>query len=150
MGLIKEIRSSLILPELAATGKKEVLQELAAAIRMVYPALETAALYAALLEREELGSTGIGEGIAIPHGKIRGLDDIVICFGRSLRGIAFDALDGKPTHLFFLLVAPEDAAARYLSSLAELSRFLKNMPIRSRLLQAAGKEELLAIFTEAG
>ncbi len=150
MGIIKEIRSALVLPELSATGKKEVLQELAAAISAEYPSLEAAAIHAALLAREELGSTAIGEGMAIPHGKIAGLTEIVVCFGRSLRGIAFDAPDGKPTHLFFLLVAPEESAARYLSCLAELSRFLKNLPLRGRLLQAKGQEELLAIFSEAG
>jgi PTS system nitrogen regulatory IIA component len=102
-----------------------------------------------LLEREELGSTGIGDGIAIPHGKLPAIKKIIVCFGRSVNGVAFDAVDNRPTHLFFLLIAPEAAAAPYLSSLAELSRFLKNSQTRSRLLLAEDTDEILAIFSEA-
>lgn len=145
---MQKIRLSLILPDLAATSKKETLLELAAAVREEYPALSATDLRDILLEREALGSTGIDEGIAIPHGKIGGIGEIILCFGRSRRGIAFDAPDGKPTHLFFLLVAPADAAAQYLSSLARLSRFLKTPHIRSRLLLAENKEELAAILAE--
>lgn len=149
MGLIKGIKKELVLPELGATSKKEVLQEMAEAVHRQYPDLSSSALYSILQERESLGSTGIGDAIAIPHGKIKGLNEITICFGRSNRGIAYDAMDGKPTHLFFLLLAPEDSAAQYLSCLAELSRFLKNSQIRSRLLQAETREDLLGIFQEA-
>lgn len=149
MNVISNLRDNLILPDLAATSKKEVLTELAAAVSSEYPELETTELYTILRERENLGSTGIGEGVAIPHGKIRGLDRITVCFGRSVRGVPFEAQDGKPAHLFFLLLAPEDAAASYLSCLAELSRFLKNPGTRNRLLKAADKKELAEIFAEA-
>ena len=149
MSLISELNDKMILPNLNATNKKEVLLELADAVHAKLQNLDTQALYGILRERESLGSTGIGDGIAIPHGKIKGLSQITICFGRSIRGVPFDALDGKPAHLFFLLLAPEDAAASYLSSLAELSRFLKNPQIRTRLMLATDKQELAAIFTEA-
>jgi len=150
MGIIRNIKKSLVLPELTATNKKETLTELATAVQAEYPSLTVKNVYETLLSREALGSTGLGEGIAIPHGKIRGLEEIVVCFGRSIRGIAFESLDSKPTHLFFLLLAPEDAAASYLSSLAELTRFLKNPSACGRLLQASGQEELYAILTETG
>lgn len=145
---MEKIRLALILPDLAATNKKETLLELASAVRAEYPLLSATDLRDILLEREALGSTGIDEGIAIPHGKIGGIGEIILCFGRSRRGIAFDAPDGKPTHLFFLLVAPTDAASRYLSGLARLSRFLKNPQVRSRLLLAADREELAEILAE--
>ena len=150
MGIISRITPGLVLPALAATSKKEALRELAGAVHHEQPQLDAEMLYAILLERENLGTTGIGDGIAIPHGKITGLAEITICFGRSRQGIAFEALDGKPTHLFFLLLAPEEAAAPYLSSLAEISRFLKNPATRERLLHAGNIAELLAIFAEAG
>lgn len=149
MGLIKQINESLVLPALAAGSKKELLHELAAAIHAEFPSLDTQTVFNILQEREALGSTGIGDGIAIPHGKLKNLQGITICFGRSRKGIPFDALDGKPTHLFFLLLAPEDAAAPYLSCLAELSRFLKNAQFRERLLSAETRQELLDIFAEA-
>ena len=150
MGIINQIKRALVLPALTASSKKEVLRELAGAVHHEQPQLDAETLYATLLDRENLGTTGIGDGIAIPHGKIKGLPAITICFGRSRQGIAFDALDSKPTHLFFLLLAPEEVAAPYLSCLAELSRFLKNPAIRDRLLNAEDTEELLAIFSEAG
>lgn len=145
---MEKIPSALILPELAATSKKETLLELATAVQAQHPVLSAMALRDILLERESLGSTAIGEGIAIPHGKVRGLSGIVLCFGRSSRGIAFDAPDGKPTQIFILLAAPEHAASDYLSCLARISLFLKNPLVRSRLLLAANREELAAILAE--
>lgn len=149
MSLISELSDKMILPELAATSKKEVLMELAQALQAECPDILTENLYTILKERESLGSTGIGDGIAIPHGKIKGLPRVTICFGRSIKGVPFDTMDGKPAHLFFLLLAPESAAAPYLSSLAELSRFLKNPQTREKLMHAQSKEELAAIFSKA-
>lgn len=149
MSLISELSAKMILPDLAATNKKEALMELAKAVQNEHPDLKTEALYTILRERESLGSTGIGEGIAIPHGKIKDLPKITICFGRSIKGVPFDSMDGKPAHLFFLLLAPESAASHYLSSLAELSRFLKNPHTREQLMQAKDKQELSELFTEA-
>ena len=77
-------------------------------------------------ERERLGSTAIGDGIAIPHGKLRGISRILGVFGRSPQGVDFDSLDGNPTHLFFLLVAPEDSASLHLKALARVSRLFKD------------------------
>ena len=148
MGLIANIKKDLIIPELHATSKKEVLHELATAVVKQYQGLDEQTLYQILLDRENLGSTGIGDTVALPHGKIKGFGEIAICFGRSRDGIAYDALDGKPAHLFFLLIAPEDTATSYLNCLAELSRFLKNAQTRSRLMQAADPNELLAIFAQ--
>jgi len=135
-----------IVPELAATTKKEALLELVAAIKPELRVKEIQDLYNIIRERENLGSTGIGEGVAIPHGKIKKLDMIEICFGRSSKGISYDAVDGKPVHLFFLMLAPESAASQYLLCLARLSRFLKNSQNRTLLLSAAGKEEIAEVL----
>lgn len=147
MSVIRQISEKTILPELQATTKKEALTELSEAVHALYPELAAPALYETLRNRETLGSTGIGDGIAIPHGKIDGLDAIIILFGRSIRGVPFDAQDGKSVHLFFLLLAPSASAASYLSSLAEVSRFLKNPQTRDRLLHAASSHDLAEIFS---
>jgi PTS system nitrogen regulatory IIA component len=101
-----------------------------------------------LLEREKLGSTGIGDGIAIPHGKMSGLNDLMISFGRSKDGIDFNAMDGKPVHLFFLLMAPENSAGQHLKILAKLSRMLKDTNFRKKLMSAKSKDELYKIIEE--
>ena len=148
MGLISKIKYSLIITELSATNKKEVLHELATAVVDEYQDLDPETLYQILMEREAIGSTGIGDSIAIPHGKVKGFGEIAICFGRSQKGIAYDALDDKPAHLFFLLIAPEDTTTSYLSCLAELSHFLKNSQTRNKLMRAKDINELLSIFAE--
>ncbi len=101
-----------------------------------------------LLEREKLGSTGIGDGIAIPHGKLAGLDEMVIAFGRSREGIDFEAMDGKPVHLFFLLMAPENSAGQHLKALAKISRMMKDELYRRALLEAKTHEDLVRIIAE--
>jgi len=101
-----------------------------------------------LLERERLGSTGIGDGIAIPHGKLRNLDQPLLAFGRSRRGVDFKALDGRPVKLFFLLIAPEEAIGLHLKMLARISRILKDPAVRTRLLDAPDVAAMLAVIQE--
>ena len=101
-----------------------------------------------LLERESLGSTGIGEGVAIPHGKSKEVDKILASFGRSLPGMDFQSLDGKPTHLFFLLIAPENSAGMHLKALAQISRLMKDQAFRKRLMDAHSAEEIYSLFSE--
>ena len=100
----------------------------------------------AILKREELGSTGIGDGIAIPHGKFRDLEDLMISFGRSRKGIDFSATDGKPVHLFFLMVAPENSAGQHLKVLARISRLLKDEAVRRKLMAAKSATELYDVI----
>ncbi len=98
--------------------------------------------------REKLGSTGIGEGIALPHARSKGIKQIVISFGRSFAGVEFDALDSNPVHLIFLIGTPKDDVGSYLKTLAQLSRLLKKEYFRKKLLSADSKEEILNIFKE--
>ena len=147
--MMNAIKAEYILPDLRAATKKEVLQEMAEAVHGVYDTLASVDIFNALQERESLGSTGIGEGIAIPHAKLKQLEEILVFFGKSAKGVPFDAQDNKGVHLFFLLLAPEGSSAPYLSSLAQLSKFLKGPTVRSRLLRAEGKEALLEILTES-
>ena len=134
---------------LRAETKEGVLRELSEAVCRRVPALSPTQLTAILMDREGLGSTGIGEGVAIPHGKIPGIDRLVAVFGRSPAGVQFASLDGKPARLFFLILAPENSAGMHLKALARISRLLKDQRFRERLLTAEGTEGLSQVLREA-
>lgn len=126
----------LILADVRARSKPDVLVELADAVAQRHPELDKIRLVGALEDRERLNSTALGDGVAIPHGKLPGLKRVFAAFGRSRAGVDFQSLDGKPTHLFFLLVAPDDSAGAHLKALARISRLLKDAAFRTRLLEA--------------
>jgi len=148
MKLLDILPKESIIPELSGRSKREVLEELTAALLRHKPQLDQARVVEVLLERERLGSTGIGDGIAIPHGKIKDLDHLALSFGRSTKGVDFESMDGKPAHFFFLLVAPENCAGIHLRALAKIARFLKNNTIRKRLGAVRTQDEFAAIFQE--
>jgi len=148
MKVVDILDPEAILPDMHATSKSAALEELASVVVRRHPSIDGVRLVDVLHEREELGSTAIGEGIAIPHGKLPGITSVVAVFGRSLKGIEFDSLDGSPTRLFFLLVAPEDSAGAHLKALARISRLLKDRDFRSRLFEGKTREELFAIIRE--
>lgn len=137
-----------IVPDLQGGTKLEVLTELAGVVAESGAGIAKARLVDVLLEREKLGSTAIGEGIAIPHGKLPNLEGVVAAFGRSRPGVDFASLDGGPTRLFFLLVAPEDSSGAHLKALARVSRLLRNKEFRDRLLEANGRDELFRAIRE--
>ena len=113
-------RDAIILDMKAAT-KEAALRELAGVAATLCGRFTEETLYNVLLERETVGSTGVGNGVAIPHGKIDGLDEILLCFGRSRTGINFDAIDNRPAHLFVLMLSPANKAGEYLQSLAAVN-----------------------------
>lgn len=149
MRIAETLKKELILPDLTAQNKVDCLMEFAQALAKHLSALKTDDIAHVLLEREKLGSTGIQDGVAIPHGKFRALDHLVILFGRSLRGVDFQAFDNKPTHLFFVLLAPEEATSEHLKLLARLSRLLKKPELREQLLHANDAEVIYQILCEA-
>jgi len=138
----------LVVPALKAQTKEDVLKELAASLVGVHPEVDAERLVQVLWEREKLGSTAIGDGIAIPHGKMPGIAQVLGAFGRHQQGIDFESLDGAPTKLFFLLVAPEDSAGMHLKALARVSRLLKDAGFRNRLLQAPDQGALFALIRD--
>lgn len=148
MRLVDFIRPELILSELAGQTKPQVLAELARHLARTQPGLDAEALARALLEREALASTAIGEDIAIPHGKLDSVTRLIGCLGRSSRGIDFDSLDKKPTHLFFVLIAPESSTGLHLKALARISRLFKDAEFRARLMRAGTAGELFRILEE--
>ena len=134
-----------IIDDLKATDKKGIIEELVKPIAKLAH-VEPEELVQVLLERERLGSTGIGGGIGIPHGKMKNLKDLMLGFGLSRNGVDFDAMDGKPTHLFFLLLAPENSTGGPLKMLARVSRLLKNSVLKERLMNAADWRELYEVI----
>ena len=135
------VREGSIL-DLVSSEKSALLAELAGALAAHEKQLDLESLIRVLREREALQSTGIGEGVAIPHGKVSGLDRLMATFGRSQAGVDFDSIDGRPTQLFFLLVVPEQSGGQHLKALARISRFLRDPTFRSRLLRAGDLDEI--------
>jgi PTS system nitrogen regulatory IIA component len=148
MKIIDFLKPDYILETLKSDKKRDVLLELLAPLLKHYSNLDAESALSVLMEREKLGSTGIGEGIAIPHGKLPGLDDLVVCFGKSAAGIDFNAMDGKPVYLFFLLLAPENSAGQHLKALAKISRMLKDSHFRTKLIEAKSMDESFRIIAE--
>jgi len=137
-----------VIPALKAREKDAVLAEMATGLVVSHPALDEKKVLEVLVERERISTTAIGEGVAIPHGKLRGVERVLGIFARSPEGVDFASLDGGPTHLFFVLVAPENAAADHLKALARISRLLKDPGFRSRLLEAKTKQDIFGIIAQ--
>jgi PTS system nitrogen regulatory IIA component len=142
------INKNYIIPEFKGSTKKQVLEELVEALASNNVEIDKVVLLNALLEREKLGSTGIGDGVAIPHGKLNGLDNIILLFGKSGQGVDFEAIDRKPVCMVFLLVAPADSAGLHLKALARLSRMLREKEFKNSLLMASDAEALLKIIID--
>lgn len=140
------LRRESVIAELKATGKQEVIRELVGVLPM--EKLDPDRVVQVLMDRERLGSTGIGDGVAIPHGKLPELDSLMAAFGRSSKGVEFESLDGNPTHLFFLLVAPENSAGVHLKALARISRLFKDGQFRRALMGARDGQELYRSLLE--
>ena len=145
MKLLDVLQSETVCLDLVSRDKIGVLGELADRVANV-AGVDRDRLIRVLLERERLGSTGIGEGIGIPHGKLPDLDRLVIVFGKSLRGVNFDALDGKPVQLFFLIVTPEESTGLHLKVLARISRLLRDPGFRNRLKTTGSIEALFELI----
>jgi PTS system nitrogen regulatory IIA component len=141
-----QLQRDAIILEMKAATKEAALRELAGVAATLCGRFTEETLYNVLLERETVGSTGVGNGVAIPHGKIDGLDEILLCFGRSRTGINFDAIDNRPAHLFVLLLSPANKAGEYLQTLAAVSRILKQQDKRQHLLDSTTREDIAALF----
>lgn len=145
MKILDVLSRDAICADLKAHDKKGILEELAT------PVAEAAGvnrdeLVRVLMDRERLGSTGIGGGIGIPHGKLKALQTLALGFGLSRAGVDFESMDGKPTHIFFLLLTPENSTGLHLKVLARISRILKNEPFKEQLMAAATPEEIHAVI----
>jgi len=148
MTLTDLLSPAAVISPLRANGKKQALQELAqhAATLTGLPDRE---IFEALLQRERLGSTGIGEGIAIPHGRMPGIERLVGLFARTERPIDFDALDGQPVDIIFVLIAPEGAGADHLKALARVARVLRNQAVLEQVRKIRDPAMIYAVLAES-
>jgi len=135
-----------IIANIKASNKNSVIEEFVEVIVENCSSIKKDELIKVLLERERLGSTGIGDGVAIPHGKFPGISEPIISFGRSEKGLDFDSMDGQPVHLLFLLVAPEDSASIHLKALARIAKILKNDSFRKQLMEASTRERIYQVI----
>jgi PTS system nitrogen regulatory IIA component len=148
MNIVDLLAAERIMPDLQANNKRGALEELAKTLVNGPDGLSLQTVMEVLLDRERLGSTGIGDNIAIPHGKLPQLTQLKLSFGRSLKGVDFDSMDGKPSHLFFLLLAPVSSAGLHLKALAKISRMLMSQPFRDNLMKASGAEDIYRLIAE--
>jgi len=146
MNISELLKEEYILDDLKSKTKREVLVELSEVFLRESFDVDEDAIVEVLLDREKLGSTGIGDGIAIPHGKLQGLDSLILSFGRSREGVDFDALDGRPVHIFFLLMAPDNSAGQHLKALAKISRMLKDRAFREELMAVETVPEIYSLI----
>jgi PTS system nitrogen regulatory IIA component len=148
MKIVDLIARDMIVPALASSEKRAILEELAGHVASRHPRIDHASLTKVLVDREQLASTAIGEGVAIPHGKLAAVSEIVACLGRAPTGVDFDSMDKQPTYLFFVLVAPESSTGAHLKALARISRVFKDQAFRKRLLEAPDSEAMYRVIAE--
>ena len=148
MKIVDLIKRDMVVPELRATDKRGILEELAAYMAGRHPRIDRVVLSKVLIEREQLASTAIGEGVAIPHGKLGAVGEIVACLGRAGKGVEFDSMDGQPTYLFFVLVAPESSTGAHLKALARISRVFKDPEFRRRLLASSDADTMYQVIAD--
>ena len=147
MNISDLLKPAAVISSLKAQGKKHLLQELAARASHL-TRLPERKIFETLMERERLGTTGVGQGIAIPHGRLADIGEIVGVFARLETPIDFDAVDNQPVDLVFMLLAPEGAGADHLKALARVSRLLRNQAATEKLRAAKSAEALYAILTD--
>ena len=147
MELSDLINSDSIVATLKVGGKKQALQELSQ-IAADVSGVASRDIFSTVLQRERLGSTGVGQGIAIPHGKLDGLDRLFAIFARLDTPIGFDAMDDQPVDLIFMLLAPESAGADHLKALARISRTLRDPLITKKLRNSNSTAEIYAVLTQ--
>lgn len=146
--------SELLTPDriripLRSTTKDDLLGELVWVVAEAAGVRDAEDVLRAVREREEVLSTGIGNGVAIPHGKSAAVPELILAAGVTEQGVDFEALDGQPVRLFFLLVGPESAAGQHVKALSRISRLLRRDSFRTRLIAARSSEDFLSIIAEA-
>ena len=147
MRISQLLNKNSIIANLSASDKKGAIDELAQSVSKTTKASEKE-IATVLMEREQLGSTGIGGGIAIPHGKLDSVGSIIVGFGLSRKGVEYESLDNKPVHIFFLLLTPENSTGGHLKVLAQISKLLKMDQFKKRILSAKTSDDIYDIIMD--
>ena len=140
------LKKESVIADIVGKNKLDVIKEMTECLKQNNTIKNDQALYATLMEREKLGSTGIGENVAIPHGKSDELTQIITVFARSLSGIDFESLDQKPVHFVCMVIAPAHSTGQHLKALARISRLFKNQTLREGILKAEDSNEIYSIL----
>ena len=148
MTIEEVLAASCVVSRVQGVTKKDVLVELVNTLTKANLIKNEKEVVNVILEREKLGSTGIGDGVAIPHGKLKGIKNIMCVFGRSLQGVEFDAVDQRPVHIFFLLLAPENSASLHLKMLSRISKLLRDPSFRKRLMELSDSHDIYRSIVE--
>jgi len=146
MKIMEFLSTKAVTAHLKSTTKEEIIRELIELLHAAGGIQDKEEIIKAVLARESLGSTGIGQGVGIPHAKSNSVGKLIAAFGLAPKGVNFDSLDGEPAYIFFLLVAPEDSAGPHLKALARISRMLKDKYFRDMLKKAKDEKEILHII----
>ena len=142
------LKKDSIIADLVGTNKEEVLREVTDFLQSQGLIKNKESLLNTLIEREKLGSTGIGENVAIPHGKSDELSKIITVFARSLKGVDFEALDQKPVHFVCMVIAPSNSTGQHLKTLARISRIFKNQNLRDGILKLQNADQIYSLLLE--
>ena len=149
MKLADILRESCVIADIKGITKKEILFEMVETLRKAKLIDNIDSVVEIIMERERLGSTGIGDGVAIPHGKMKTLNTILCVAGRSKEGVNFDAVDRQPVHIFFLVLAPEGSASQHLKVLSRISKVLRDQSFRKKMLNLTDAHEIYTNIIEA-
>jgi nitrogen PTS system EIIA component len=136
------LQESFVVADIQGVTKEGILRELVEPLRRAKLIRDADSVVEIIMDREKLGSTGIGDGVAIPHGKMPDIDTVLCVVGRSRDGVDFDAVDHKPVHIFFLVLAPEGSAGLHLTALSRISKILRDQTFRKKVLDAAGAHDI--------
>ncbi len=149
MRIVDLIQREMIISNLSSTGKTGIIRELAEHLSKGHKEIDCDRLVKVLCDREALASTAIGQGVAIPHGKLAELTEIKACIGRAQDGVDFDSMDGRPTHIFIVMVAPENSSGSHLKALARISRVFRGADVLQRLLEAPNADAMYDVLAES-
>jgi nitrogen PTS system EIIA component len=148
MNITDALRETCVIADLKGETKEEVLTELVSSLKEMKLIENVEGAVKVIFEREKLGSTGIGDGVAIPHGKMKKLQNVLCVFGRSKKGVDFGAVDGEPVHIFFLLLAPEESTGLHLKMLSRISRIVRDASFRRKLMEEAHTSQVFKDIVE--
>ncbi len=148
MKIAELLREQCVVADIRGKTKKEIITELVETLANARLIEDIEAVVNVVMEREKLGSTGIGNGVAIPHGKLKNISNIMCAFGRSVNGVDFDAVDRAPVHIFFLVLAPEDSASLHLKVLSRITKILRDQSLRKKVIKLSNRHDIYMSILE--
>jgi len=142
------LQEQCVVADIRGKTKREIITELVEALAKARLVKDVEPVVNVVMDREKLGSTGIGNGVAVPHGKLKSINNIMCAFGRSQNGVDFDAVDRAPVHIFFLVLAPEDSASLHLKVLSRITKILRDQSLRKKIIKLTNVRELYTSILE--